>query len=101
MIYYINTNTASGKKTYSNSSHIALAEPHFGLHYYIKPHPEMTMAIFIDLKKAFDTSSYDVLVHKLYKYGIKGVANNWLLHYLTARKQYVLHGDTSSHTELI
>ena len=66
-----------------------------------KPHPELTMAIFIDLKKAFDTISHDILVQKLYKYGIRGMANNWIKNYLTDRKQYVLYGETSSHTEMI
>ena len=36
-----------------------------------KPNPELTMAIFIDLKKAFDTISHDILLNKLYKYGIR------------------------------
>ena len=66
-----------------------------------KPHPELTMAIFIDLKKAFDTISHDILVQKLYKYGIRDMANNWIKNYLTDIKQYVLYGETSSHTEMI
>ena len=66
-----------------------------------KPNPELTMAIFINLKKAFDTISHDIMINKLYKYGIRGVAYNWITNYLTDRKQYVLYDKTESKTELI
>ena len=59
------------------------------------------MAIFIDLKKAFDTISHDILLNKLYKYGIRGVANDWIKNYLIDRKQYVLYDKTESKTQLI
>jgi len=59
------------------------------------------MSIFIDLKKAFDTVSHDILIHKLNKYGIRGVANDWLKSYLSDRQQYLEYGDTSSSTQPI
>ena len=37
-----------------------------------KSKPELTMGIFIDLKKAFDTISHPLLLLKLNKYGIRG-----------------------------
>ena len=52
--------------------------------------------VFIDPKKAFDTVDHELLVEKLYVYGIRGVANKWLRNYLTNRKQYVVIDDHSS-----
>jgi hypothetical protein len=60
--------------------------------------PELTMGIFIDLKKAFDTISHDILVNKLKQYGIRGITNTWIQDYLTNRSQFVSFGETTSST---
>ncbi|MFZ2538340.1 MAG: reverse transcriptase family protein [Oscillospiraceae bacterium] len=50
---------------------------------------QITIGIFVDLAKAFDTVDHDVLIDKLQFYGIRGVALDWFRNYLTDRKQFV------------
>ena len=47
---------------------------------------QYTIAIYLDLSKAFDTISHKVLLNKLSRYGIRGKAHDWFKHYLSNRK---------------
>jgi hypothetical protein len=48
-----------------------------------------TTGIFIDLTKAYDVLNQNLLLEKLFYYGIRGPTNLWFKFYLTHRKQIV------------
>ena len=50
---------------------------------------QIACGIFIDLEKAFDTVSHDILLEKLDQYGIRGISNDWFRPYLSDRSQFV------------
>ena len=58
-------------------------------------------ALFIDLKKAFDTVDHDILIGKCSRYGITGSALQLLQSYLTKRQQCVEFKDVRSPTGIV
>jgi hypothetical protein len=50
---------------------------------------EITIGVFLDLKKAFDVCDHQILLKKLTKYGITGTPLEWFTTYLTGRTQIV------------
>jgi hypothetical protein len=50
----------------------------------------------LDLKKAFDVCSHEILLKKIQKMGIRGTAYNWFKNYLAGRTQFVdINGNKS------
>jgi hypothetical protein len=63
---------------------------------------ETTIAIFCDLRKAFDTVNHEILLKKMHKMGIRGNELDWFKNYLSNRKQFVyLNGKSSSLLEIL
>ncbi|KAI8513106.1 hypothetical protein Bbelb_097450 [Branchiostoma belcheri] len=56
-----------------------------------------TAAVFLDVRRAFDTVWHDGLIYKLSRYGIHGPLINWFSDYLSDRQQrVVINGEASS-----
>lgn len=47
------------------------------------------VGILLDMTKAYDRVQHEILLSKLYDYGIRGKAHEWIKSYLKDRKQYV------------
>lgn len=56
----------------------------------------MTVALYLDISKAFDTVDHDILIEKLYSWGIRGLVLDWFTTYLKGRSQVVRIGDNIS-----
>ena len=52
--------------------------------------------VYIDLSKAFDTLTFDILLFKLEYYGVTDNALDLMRSYLTNRKQYVVFNSCQS-----
>ena len=57
---------------------------------------EYSVCILIDFRKAFDTVDHTILLDKLYHYGIRGIAFDWIKSYLSNRQQKVSYNGVCS-----
>ena len=57
--------------------------------------------LLLDVKKAFDSVSHDILVAKLHHYGIRGIADDLFASYLANRQQYTIINNCSSNLERV
>ena len=49
---------------------------------------QLNLAIFLDLKKVFDTVDHRILIKKLGAYGIRGISGAWFSTFLSNKKQF-------------
>ena len=68
-------NTFDALRTFSEEIYSSLDKKH------------SLLSIFIDFTKAFDTVRHDILLQKLYFYGIRGIIHDWFQDYLSHRSQ--------------
>ncbi len=59
---------------------------------------KVVMAIFLDVKKCFDMIPRDILLSKLYHYGIRGTPHDWFRSYFSNRKQRFFFNGVESST---
>ena len=53
-------------------------------------------AVFLDLKKAFDTVCHPILINKLQSFGVGGLELDWFASYLSNKKQITKVGTATS-----
>lgn len=56
----------------------------------------VTVSLYLDISKAFDTVDHSILLDKLQKYGFRGTILHWFSSYLSNRNQRVRIGDSLS-----
>ena len=61
----------------------------------------VTLGVFLDFQKAFDTIDHGILVGKLEHYGIRGLPLQWFKDYLSRRFQFVNYDGHSSLRQII
>ena len=59
------------------------------------------LAFFFYFQKAFDTVDHNILLDKLYMYGVRGTTLDWFSSYLSNRYQYVVYNDCKSECKKI
>ena len=62
---------------------------------------EYAVGIFLDFQKALDTVDHQILLDKLYVYGIRGFILDWFSSYLHDRKQFVYYNKCASQKSTI
>ena len=62
---------------------------------------QLNLAIFLYLKRAFDTVDHRIPIKNLGAYGIRGISGEWLTSFLTSRKQFYSVNGQNSEARLV
>ena len=74
LIYYLLLNLVLGKDTVHHMQYLTFSHKSVSV---------LIIIIFIDLKNAFYTVIHIILLFKLKNIGVRGIALNWIMRYLT------------------
>ena len=61
---------------------------------------KLTLSVYSDYSKAFDTVQHHIIIQKLHKIGFPASALKWFISYLENRSQYVQVNDSKSAMKL-
>ena len=104
LVSFLNTNHIISNCQFRFQSGLSTFDAHNELSTFLYKNldkGDKVLALFIDFRKAFDTVPHDILLKKLYHYGIRGSILKWFQSYLTGRTQSTRFGEhTSSNTPI-
>ena len=60
----------------------------------------LVLRVFLDFSNTFHTVDHSIFLKKLYKYGIRGIAHDWLQRYLYNRRQFVFFNHCSDMNDI-
>ena len=89
----IDKNQGGFRKGFSTMSTIAKVTDDI---YAAMNNSKLTLAVFIDFKKAFDTLNHAILLKKLTKLGLTNNAVKWIQNYLSSRTQCTIANNITS-----
>ncbi len=69
----------------NHSTSLALIEVVDNIYYHLD-NKDYVVGIYLDLQKAFDTVNHEILLWKLFNYGLRGVTRSRFSSYLKNRK---------------